>query len=360
MGCVQSSANSRKPSSHSQSIEEELKRTKKELASTYKTLMLGPGESGKSTVVKQMRLAYSRPYSKGERERFKEIVYGNLVQSAQATIAGFDVVDISFPEKLRDDAMYLLSLSPEDATDPEKGSLQPEVARAIACLWNDSLTREVVRNSFRFQLNDSTTYFFDNLSRISSPTFCPTDQDILRTRVRSTGIVEEVFTVDGVKLLVVDVGGQRSERKKWLNCFEDCRLLIFVAAISEYDQFLYEDETQPRMSETLMLWESIATSIFLRKCGFVLFLNKIDLLEEKIRSNPDSVRGYLPDYLGPTDDLESIKKYFLAKFTALNPSNDRSLFVHFTCATDTTSIRPILAAVMEAVLTSSLSQAGLL
>lgn len=78
--------------------------------------------------------------------------------------------------------------------------------------------------------------FFNDLTRISSPTYLPTDQDILRTRVRSTGIVEEFFTVDTAQLLVVDVGGQRSERKKWLNCFEDCHLLIFVAAISEYDQ----------------------------------------------------------------------------------------------------------------------------
>jgi len=122
--------------------------------------------------------------------------------------------------------------------------------------------------------------------------------------VRSTGIVEEVFNLDQTRMVVVDVGGQRSERKKWIHCFESVHLLIFVAAISEYDQvslrfsffsipaysllesmlvdlvadlcisfdsqYLYEDETQLRMTETLSLWESIANSPWFRKTAFVL------------------------------------------------------------------------------------------
>jgi len=53
------------------------------------------------------------------------------------------------------------------------------------------------------------------MDRVGQPGYTPTDQDILRTRVRSTGIVEETFDVRGQKLRVFDVGGQRSERKKW-------------------------------------------------------------------------------------------------------------------------------------------------
>lgn len=106
-------------------------------------------------------------------------MYGNTLQSAQAsppvslvqavdetnvtarvkqaTIAGFDAVNVPFPEKLRDDAVYLMSLSPEDATDPENGSFNPEVAGAIRTVWSHPLAKEVVRSSFRFQLNDSAT-----------------------------------------------------------------------------------------------------------------------------------------------------------------------------------------------------------
>ena len=40
---------------------------------------------------------------------------------------------------------------------------------------------------------------------------------------------------------MVDVGGQRSERRKWIHCFEDVTAVIFFVAMSEYNQYLLED-----------------------------------------------------------------------------------------------------------------------
>lgn len=50
---------------------------------------------------------------------------------------------------------------------------------------------------------------------------------------------------------VFDVGGQRSERKKWIHCFEDVNSIIFIAALSEYDEVLFEDETTVRLNKRL-------------------------------------------------------------------------------------------------------------
>lgn len=41
-----------------------------------------------------------------------------------------------------------------------------------------------------------------------------------------------------------DVGGQRSERKKWIHCFENVTSIIFCVALSEYDQVLLEESSQ--------------------------------------------------------------------------------------------------------------------
>lgn len=41
-----------------------------------------------------------------------------------------------------------------------------------------------------------------------------------------------------------DVGGQRSERKKWIHCFENVTSIIFCVALSEYDQVLLEESHQ--------------------------------------------------------------------------------------------------------------------
>jgi hypothetical protein len=45
---------------------------------------------------------------------------------------------------------------------------------------------------------------------------------------------------------MVDVGGQRSERRKWIHCFENVTSIIFLVALSEYDQILFESENEVR------------------------------------------------------------------------------------------------------------------
>jgi guanine nucleotide-binding protein subunit alpha len=45
-----------------------------------------------------------------------------------------------------------------------------------------------------------------------------------------------------------DVGGQRSERKKWIHCFENVTSIIFCVALSEYDQVLLEESNQVRLT----------------------------------------------------------------------------------------------------------------
>ncbi|GAA5845347.1 hypothetical protein JCM3766R1_006326 [Sporobolomyces carnicolor] len=343
----------------SESIDEMIRQSRREFKATVKTLMLGPGESGKSTVVKQLRLAYSRPYSIEERLRFKEVVFQNTLQSMQATIFGFEATGIPFPPERQAIATFILSLDVEEVVEPSTMNFNPSIARSIASLWSEPSTKDVVAQRSKFQLNDSASYFFDALPRTSEPGYLPSDQDILHTRVRSTGIVEEVIQLEKTKIVIVDVGGQRSERRKWVMCFENVQLLIFVAAISEFDQYLYEDKHQPRLAETLLLWESIASSPWFSKTAFVLFLNKVDILQEKIEHRPESVQTFLREYRGDPTDIEAIKNHLLSKFKALHRTK-RALFCHFTTATDTTAIRPVLSAVMEAVVTAALSHLGIL
>ncbi|KAK4050603.1 guanine nucleotide-binding protein subunit alpha [Microbotryomycetes sp. JL201] len=262
MGCGHSKATAGAPgesdadAKRTKEIDRALSKDREAMKNTVKLLLLGAGESGKSTLVKQMRLIYRDTYSPSERLSYREVVYANAVQSMQAVIRGYAILKISLePEQLVPVAQRLLEIDSDGLTNdgPGRSLMKPDLVNAISELWQADATRKVVMHSNRLQLNDSAAYFFENIHRIGSVDYVPTDQDILHTRVRSTGIVEERFQMNNkMTLAVFDVGGQRSERKKWIHCFENVQVLVFVAAINEYDQFLWEDEAVSRMSETMM------------------------------------------------------------------------------------------------------------
>jgi hypothetical protein len=52
---------------------------------------------------------------------------------------------------------------------------------------------------------------------------------------------------------MVDVGGQRSERRKWIHCFENVTSIIFLVALSEYDQILFESENEVRCCKNMSI-----------------------------------------------------------------------------------------------------------
>jgi guanine nucleotide-binding protein subunit alpha len=145
-----------------------------------------------------------------------------------------------------------------------------------------------------------------------------------------------------------DVGGQRSERKKWIHCFENVTALVFLVALSEYDQTLYEDSTVNRMQESLTLFDSICNSRWFVKTSIILFLNKIDLFAEKLQHSP--LGYYFPDYRGAggsgrgqqgaEEEYDAACEYFLHRFVSLNQSAaSKQIYAHYTCATDTQQIK---------------------
>jgi guanine nucleotide-binding protein subunit alpha len=93
---------------------------------------------------------------------------------------------------------------------------------------------------------------FNSVERFATPDYIPTDQDILRARMKTLGVQESLFQVGKVTYRMVDVGGQRSERKKWIHCFENVSAVIFMSAISEFDQTLQEDTPVVSLSMVLI------------------------------------------------------------------------------------------------------------
>jgi len=192
--------------------------------------------------------------------------------------------------------------------------------------------------------------------------------DILQARVRTSGIVEEKYLIDDVNFTMFDVGGQRNERKKWIHCFDGVTAVIFVAAINEYDQVLYEDNRTKRMDEALKLFDEICNSQWFGKTAMILFLNKSDLFNEKLFRIPYKVAGERnDDFEGPdamekgVDKEEAIQAataHTLAKFIAVKRDEAKEIYHHVTCATDTNNVEVVFNACKDIILRANLVSSG--
>ncbi|KAG8857146.1 guanine nucleotide-binding protein subunit alpha [Serendipita sp. 411] len=234
MGCVPSSPADNEAKARNDEIENQLKRDRLQAKNEIKMLLLGAGESGKSTVLKQMKLIHHGGYNDQERESYKEIIFSNTVQSMRAILEAMPTLDLALAPQNDSRRATIMALPVQLETD----TLPREVTDAIRSLWRDPAVQEAVRRAREFQLNDSATYYFNAMDRMAAPGYIPTDQDILRSRVKTTGITETMFRVGELTYRLFDVGGQRSERKKWIHCFENVTALVFLVALSEYDQML--------------------------------------------------------------------------------------------------------------------------
>lgn len=110
---------------------------------------------------------------------------------------------------------------------------------------------------------------------------------------------------------------------------------------------------QNQMQEALLLFESIMSLTWFKSSSIILFLNKTDLFKEKIDEKP--VRDYFPDYTGSSHDFDATAQYFANKFRALNRTEGREIYVHFTNATDTNLLKLTMASVQDTIIQSNLT-----
>jgi len=188
--------------------------------------------------------------------------------------------------------------------------------------------------------------FFENIDRFMKEPYIPTEDDVLRSRVRTTGIQEAEFKFEELQLRMLDVGGQRSERRKWIHCFDSVTAVMFCVSLSEYDQVLREDGSQNRMRESLLLFDEVSNSHWFKKTAFILFLNKIDLFKEKIERV--DLTPCWPNYTGGCN-FENASNFIKQKFLDQNKCQ-HSIYTHFTCAISTENIEFVFKCVREKVL----------
>uniref|UniRef100_A0A4W5PMK6 Guanine nucleotide-binding protein G(s) subunit alpha n=1 Tax=Hucho hucho TaxID=62062 RepID=A0A4W5PMK6_9TELE len=198
--------------------------------------------------------------------------------------------------------------------------------------------------------------FLEKIEIVKQSDYSPTDQDLLRCRVLTSGIFETRFQVDKVNFHMFDVGGQRDERRKWIQCFNDVTAIIFVVASSSYNMVIREDNQTNRLQEALNLFKNIWNNRWLRTISVILFLNKQDLLAEKVLAGKSKIEEYFPEfgrYTTPDDATPeqgedprvTRAKYFIRdeflRISTASGDGRHYCYPHFTCAVDTENIRRV-------------------
>ncbi|KAG0145658.1 hypothetical protein CROQUDRAFT_658450, partial [Cronartium quercuum f. sp. fusiforme G11] len=274
--------------------------------------------SGKTTVMKQMQILHTG-FTIAQREFYRQQVFSNLYDSIRACLVVMSDEEIELKdEKLLESVSLFVSPVKLESGQPFPNNYLEPLKR----LWLDEGLRKVTSRYY----SAIPANFFGHLNRLFSPSYIPTDQDILECRGKTIGVNEMIFNVSNLRYRMVDVGGQRSERRKWIHCFEHVIAIIFLVAISGYDSVLEEDEDVNQIRESLMVFDSIINSKWFSKTSMMLFMNKTDLFKKKLAISPISL--HFPDYPGSDTDFEAGQLYFSNEFVSLNKSSQREIYIH--------------------------------
>eukprot|EP00924_Labyrinthula_sp_SR-Ha-C_P001188 maker-scaffold_7-snap-gene-16.3-mRNA-1 protein AED:0.01 eAED:0.01 QI:169/1/1/1/1/1/3/334/370 len=335
-------------------------------------LLLGAGESGKSTVMKQIRLLNGKQFSEKDKLEVKPKILLGLFTNMVALLKAAKVQNVNFSPEIEKTAEACINrydtMSRPDGMETVKVTDQD--AHILLTLFKDENVKAMIEKSHTFQMEDSWPDFMTRLEDYPAwggENWVPTPQEILLSRVRTTGVVTELYKQKDSNFQVIDVGGQRSERRKWLNVFRDVSGVIFMVSMSAYNQGLFEDPNVNRLKEALDLWEETAAREELQDAALILFFNKFDLFQKKyFYEGIPLEKPRLSCLEPPTKEDEKgdvecprAKKWFELTFKK-NLNRQEEIYHHFITALDADLMKTVIQNTTFFVLERQLKASGLM
>ncbi|KAJ3433872.1 guanine nucleotide-binding protein alpha-4 subunit-related [Anaeramoeba flamelloides] len=316
-------------------------------------LLLGAGESGKSTFLKQMRLIENGGYEEETLKQYILCIRKMCLSQIKVLIKNSEILGIPLENE---------DVANEVSVFKKRQPWTEPFGKKLSLLWKDiGIQKTYQYKNKKFHLFDSVSYFFDSIKRISQTEYIPNEEDVLRCRVTTIGLEEASIHFEKYKLTLIDVGGQRSERKKWSHTFEGTNSVIFFVSLIGYNQVLLENKQINRMKESLNLFSEICKSPWFAETSIILFLNKQDLFTEEIKHT--SIKTAFPEFKGGKDydkSIEFIQSKFVEVSKSMNKSKIQEIFPYVTCAIDTEMIKYITKVALDTLFQKDLKTIGLI
>jgi len=344
---------------------------------TKKLLFLGAGGSGKSTIFKQLRSIHGSGFTKEDRMSFVDHIHAQIIEQMKLALEN---IELDSKDELKeqnggdDDYKVPADHNPfahfapaaqqaivtlRSVKDPK---LTASTADACKTLWAEESIHEMYEQRAQIGIEDSTKYFWDKIDDVMASGYVPDAEDILLVRYRTTGVIDQKFTIKKNIFHVFDVGGQKSERKKWIHCFDGVTAVIFVASLSCYDEVMFEDQEKNSMVDQLELFHKIVNDVTFEKTSVILFLNKKDLYAERLAAGRQiTLCPAFASYEGGAADIEETTSFIKAAFSEQKTNSaEGSVFTHLTCATDVSNVEKVFNDVQHIIIENSLMSAGLM
>lgn len=315
-----------------------------------RVLVLGTAGCGKSTFARQMKILYCNGFSDDELFNYKTILVQNLLLGIR------DLINLYSEDRSVDLDKHKKLVKFFRRINPYTSQLDDDVLEKVKSLWKDTdIITSGSKLSKKSEYTESLSYVLKNLDRVAKNDWTPTNEDILHVRQRTTGIVETHFEAGKNHWTLIDVGGQKVERRKWIHSQQNLNAMIYFVSLDEYD-VQNEEVGKSGIEESLEVWkETINSDVSERNFPVILFLNKRDLLDDKLKKIP--LKKVYKDYKGKTPDaaVEYIRDLYI---NSANIDKDRMYF-HATCAIDTNQMGVVFNSVMDFIYRERLRYSGI-
>ncbi|XP_018013526.1 guanine nucleotide-binding protein G(s) subunit alpha [Hyalella azteca] len=386
----------------SKAYDKQISEWKKTYDQAIKLLLLGAGESGKTTIIKQMKILHISGFSEDEKREKTLEIRRNVLDSIVTLCQNMEKVGCVLADPANEEALVqVLQCSINQPGKTMEETLDQKFYDNVAALWKDDGIQSTYAQQHKYQLIDCAKYFLDKLENLRDPSYEPSVQDILNSRKMTTDIQKIEFKTDIPKkygggkqtFWMFDVGGQKGERNKWIQVFDGIQAVLFLVATNSFDQMTREDDTTNRLEDSLDIFDNVWTSRFLQSAGFIIFLNKQDKLKEKVVTEKRSLSEHFPDFdkyevnardqvAGEDPEYLRARCYIRDLFIEITkrPMPDsvrrkisiapgikfneeggpkKECYPHFTTATDTDNVKLVFEDVHNMIILTNLSQIGM-
>mmetsp|Transcript_17952 Transcript_17952/g.19990 ORF Transcript_17952/g.19990 Transcript_17952/m.19990 type:complete len:356 (-) Transcript_17952:175-1242(-) len=328
-------------------------------------LMLGIGGSGKSTVTQQLRILHNpkskdRAFTAEEISNYAEVIVKNLYQAFEVLLRDFEGEDEGEAHDFfRNYREQKSEKDHKEQMDAAKEILEDEAFKNL-CL-TPGIYPEI----------PTLNHYIAQFETVLDTNYVPTDEDIVKCKQRTVGISRSRFKRDKLVWEVIDAGGQPVERKKWDRILEEeIRAVIYVVAVNEFDvpdKWLgsAEDEQKKMRVETaLETWKKVITDNGDHLDNVILFINKIDILKEKLSKTEGrkAFKAQFSDFEGDMKDKEQTEAIEYLKQKFLSCVDDEKvredITVHPTVAVNAENIKIITDTVFDRLFANRMRNSG--